>query len=328
MKKVSFFLIFTISSIIFLFSTNFENPVIFCENPIYNVGKVNSKLKEITHTFTLINKGNSPLHIEKVINTCSCTNHILSKKVLDPGESVEITITVNIEDKFGQFKDGIFIKSNDPKNPDYSLMIEGYVTVDYLIDPLGIDLGKFLQSQYKDQNEIINVKIFSEKIKGIKEIKLDNPYLTYKVNYDKKNRLYSILIFFNKKPPLGYKEGNITISFKSENPVEKNISYFYEVVPQIKVKPGGVSLSILKENNPHIFIFYIYYNRPFKILDVSLPDGFSYQLEKIRNKKNLCVYRFKLILEDENLSPDWKKENIVLRTSLEKNPFVTIEILN
>ncbi len=303
-------------------------PILYCKNSSFNVGDVNAKKKVISHIFTIENKGSGKLIITKVIPTCGCTKYEISKKELNMGETSVITINVNISDKFGEFEDGLHIQTNDPEHKSLYLLIKGNVIVDYLIYPEVIYFGRFHQSEYKNQKELFNLRIFSKSIKGIKSIKIDNPLLGYSVKYDKKNSIYTIFVFFKNKPPLGYYEGFINVLLDSKEKIEKKVAYSYEVTPKIKVRPEGINLSTLKSNYPHITFFYIYFNKPFKILNVLTPDKFSYELEKIKSKNKICLYRLKLILNDENFIPKWDKKDILIRTSYEKDPLINIEIIN
>ncbi len=328
LKKVLFFIFLLILFANTFSQKNSPSPSISCQNPCYNVGKVNANKKSISHTFIIKNIGDKKLIIKKIIPTCGCTKYNISKKELNPGETTSVSITVNISDKFGNFEEGLYLKTNDSKSPTFYLCIKGNVIVDYLIYPETIYFGKFHPREYKNQKDLFNLRIFSKKIKGISSINIDNPLLGYNTKFDKKNNIYTIILYFKKKPSLGYREGLITITLDSNKEIQKKVAYSYEVVPEIKVSPEGINLSTLKENYPHISFFYIYFKTPFKILDVSLPKGFSYEIEKIKSKTKICIYKFKLILLDENFCPKWETKNILIRTSFEKDPLIDIKIIN
>jgi len=81
-----------------------------------------------THIFKFENRGDEVLVIKEVKVDCeSCIDAVISTKELDPGEEGELEITVNSLDMIGRFTKGIYLKSNDPVNPQTIITVSGFI---------------------------------------------------------------------------------------------------------------------------------------------------------------------------------------------------------
>lgn len=80
------------------------------------------------HTFQLKNSGKQTLEIKKVSTSCACTTAEVDKEKISPGEEVEVKVTYDTGKMSGSHAKGkqertIYIKSNDPVNPQVEVMI-------------------------------------------------------------------------------------------------------------------------------------------------------------------------------------------------------------
>lgn len=84
------------------------------------------------HTFKIKNLGNEVLEIIKVATSCACTSAEASQEKINPGEEADLFITYNTGAMSGPHAKGaqeriIYIKSNDPVNPQTEIIIKAYV---------------------------------------------------------------------------------------------------------------------------------------------------------------------------------------------------------
>lgn len=77
----------------------------------------------VEHEFTIINDGDSELHLIKVSSSCGCTAAKPEKEKLQPGESTEIKVTFNSKSRYGKQKKYIYVFTNDKSNTRYRLVI-------------------------------------------------------------------------------------------------------------------------------------------------------------------------------------------------------------
>lgn len=102
-------------------------PVLNTDGTEFNFGKIAQGEKR-EHTFILTNSGNSDLQIRKVKASCGCTAVQPAKRVVAPGESVDIKTVFNSAGKVGNQNKTVTIITNDPNNSKLILWVKGEVT--------------------------------------------------------------------------------------------------------------------------------------------------------------------------------------------------------
>ncbi|MDR3668047.1 MAG: DUF1573 domain-containing protein [Ignavibacteriaceae bacterium] len=88
----------------------------------HDFGKVNEG-KVVNYTFKFRNSGKGVLEINNVSTSCSCTNAQISSKVIKPGEEGTLRVDLDTKGHEGEMNRNITIKSNDPKEPNKTLII-------------------------------------------------------------------------------------------------------------------------------------------------------------------------------------------------------------
>jgi len=101
-------------------------PVLSVDNREFMFGKINQGEKK-EHIFVLTNSGKSDLHIRKVKASCGCTAVQPAKRVIAPGESVDIKTVFNSAGKVGNQNKTVTIITNDPKQSKLILWVKGEV---------------------------------------------------------------------------------------------------------------------------------------------------------------------------------------------------------
>ncbi len=86
----------------------------------------------VKHTFQIKNLGNEILEIKKVATSCACTSAQASQEKINPQEEADLLVTYNTGLMSGSHAKGeqeriIYIKTNDPINPQVEVMIYAYV---------------------------------------------------------------------------------------------------------------------------------------------------------------------------------------------------------
>lgn len=86
----------------------------------------------VEHTFKIKNSGEEVLEINRLSTSCACTNAEIEKETLNPKEEVNLLVTYNTGLMTGAHAKGnqeriIYIKSNDPVNPQIEITIKAYV---------------------------------------------------------------------------------------------------------------------------------------------------------------------------------------------------------
>ena len=101
-------------------------PVLGVDNPEFKFGKIQQGEK-VEHIYVLTNSGKSDLKIRKVSASCGCTAVQPEKRVIAPGESVNIKTVFNSAGKMGNQNKTVTIITNDPRKSKMVLWVKGEV---------------------------------------------------------------------------------------------------------------------------------------------------------------------------------------------------------
>src|SRR6185369_9558232 len=102
---------------------------------VYDFGKT-SQVENVTGVFKFKNTGDATLKLEAPKPSCGCTVAELKPDTLAPGESGELTFTLNLGNAKAQMEKHIEVASNDPLTPDVSLTIKVDYTPLYELNPM------------------------------------------------------------------------------------------------------------------------------------------------------------------------------------------------
>jgi hypothetical protein len=81
----------------------------------------------VRNSITLTNKGKLNLEIRYIQSNCTCITVNPEKKIIKPGESVQLQWMFNTEGRAGTQNKAITIYSNDPRNPVQRITLSGYI---------------------------------------------------------------------------------------------------------------------------------------------------------------------------------------------------------
>lgn len=91
----------------------------------YDFGEV--PYEKVEHTFSVKNTGTARLEIEGVTTSCGCTKGTVESQTIQPGKSTNLLVTFDpnlmSEEVLGKVLRIVYIKSNDPKQPEVQVKI-------------------------------------------------------------------------------------------------------------------------------------------------------------------------------------------------------------
>lgn len=102
---------------------NQGTPIIQFETTFFDFGKL-SALGKVSGVFKFKNAGTAVLKMDPPRPSCGCTDANVKPDTLAPGESGEISYTINLDHPMGQVQKHISVYSNDPKTPDVQLTMQ------------------------------------------------------------------------------------------------------------------------------------------------------------------------------------------------------------
>lgn len=111
---------------------NSNQPKIEISPSFYDFGEVKfGKIAE--YKFIIENKGSKALEIKRLATSCSCTTAKTNKEILNPGEAADLFVSYDTA-AMGSGTHGtgnqeriIYVKTNDPANPQATVKIHAYV---------------------------------------------------------------------------------------------------------------------------------------------------------------------------------------------------------
>jgi hypothetical protein len=103
-----------------------NGPKLVCDEPVYQFGRVNQSAV-VTNVFMIRNEGDTTFVAGMPRATCSCTKVLLSKRMIGPGETAELTAVFTAERRIGEQRKTIYLPSSDSEKPTITFYMQGFV---------------------------------------------------------------------------------------------------------------------------------------------------------------------------------------------------------
>jgi hypothetical protein len=139
-------------------------PKIQFNTTVYDFGST-SAVQQLAGKFIISNTGSGTLEIKKPQPSCGCTVPALTKDKLAPGESTELTFTLNVSTPRGHLEKHITVPSNDPTQPTANLTLKADIVPTFDVTPPNVNLGNIHQGQ--TTSVVVQVKRLDSKPFGL-----------------------------------------------------------------------------------------------------------------------------------------------------------------
>jgi uncharacterized membrane protein len=85
--------------------------------------------EKFTYTIKITNSGKSPLTIRDVVPKCTCVKARLNQKVIQPGETVELILTIDtVNQSRGEMAKYVTLYTNDPNRQEAIIKLNIKIT--------------------------------------------------------------------------------------------------------------------------------------------------------------------------------------------------------
>lgn len=101
-------------------------PKLRLENSVVDLGRI-KKGQEAKAMINITNSGLTELNIRKLSPNCTCLSGEVTKKIIKPGETIQLDLVFKSEDRRGNQQKSMTIYSDDPKASAQRLTIKAYV---------------------------------------------------------------------------------------------------------------------------------------------------------------------------------------------------------
>lgn len=113
-------------------------PALFIEKKAYDFGTI-LEGRQMPHDFILENRGDETLKILRVRSNCACAVADYTEEI-PPGQSGKIAVVFDSKGSDGKVNHKVRVDTNDPKQENLDLSVQGYVDPVMHIDPKKIIL--------------------------------------------------------------------------------------------------------------------------------------------------------------------------------------------
>lgn len=116
-------------------------PKIVCDEPEYNFGEVDNS-HDVEHTYIIRNEGDLTLEITRARASCGCTVASIAEKSVPPGGQTEISARLSLKGRKGPQRKTVTVESNDPKQPNLTLVLAGTAIAEMEVRPNQLFFGR------------------------------------------------------------------------------------------------------------------------------------------------------------------------------------------
>lgn len=104
--------------------------------------------EEPSKTVLVGNAGDEALEINGLHTTCRCARASISKTMLQPGESTELTVTLALHDyRSNMVKSKVILCTNDPACDIQYIAVRGRIRPEFVVEPPQLDFGRVKRGQ-------------------------------------------------------------------------------------------------------------------------------------------------------------------------------------
>jgi hypothetical protein len=248
-------------------------PKLTSDLTIYDFGTLD-ETQTAEHTFVLRNEGDQPLTIARVDVSCGCTTTQVQGSTIPPGGSTTLNAKINLMGRRGRQDKNIFIHSNDPAQPQYTLKMSGTVITEVDIVPPRLDFLDMKENQSVQRE----VRITNTTAKPMKILKMDATGSAFTARLVPLDEGKTWRVAVETAPPLGGGLNRGTITLQTDNPKYPylTIPVAVQVASDVIVVPNVIVLPYVPAEKPKPATVYLAVRsrtgKDFKITRVDTPS--------------------------------------------------------
>ena len=301
-------------------------PSAVVQEPIYDVGTV-YKGDNVTHSFSILNSGDTPLHLVEVQSSCGCAV-IQHDEVIEPGSKGWVEATLDTSNLSGPIAKSVTVLTNDSANPKLNLVIKANVKVRITAQP---NYARFM-SVFGQGEQHITIAVSSKEMRNFRIEDVRSPYKFLRAEYQREpsdeggsSDTWLIDLTLAARPPVGPLADFVIV--RTNHPVmpELKIPISGFVRPVLAVSPRIANFGKVELLQSQMTSLEV---RNLGGDEISLSDlqinlqGVRGEIEAIEEGK---VYKVSLTLDPGMPKGDFKG-TLKIRTSSPLQPVVEVEL--
>ena len=309
-RFLKFKFIFLSSLLLFLeplsAQSNSTRPVIEIQSSEYNFGTV-SEGTGVQHEFTINNKGNADLIIQRVIAGCGCTAAAVINQAIAAGSETKLNVTFDSKGMSGDQEKLIRVYSNDPENPISTVKLTGNVYLEVNAQPANVVFNDITRGQSEPLNKEVRIQANEKSNVTIGDIKSFSKYIRIEnVQGGEKQKKFNVVLDPNL--PLGDFRERIVVNLSGYSRANLNMPVYANVKGQLQVTPTAISFGIISGNEKIIRKVIVENKSDKNYILKSVESNSDAISTKIEEQKPGKVYAVIVSLDPKKINTDLRAE--------------------
>jgi hypothetical protein len=222
-------------------------PRIVVEPEVLDFGTLNQH-ESRSGEVMIMNRGDVPLHIEKVETSCGCTAAVPDRDVLSPGESTALSIDFNSKSFQGEQNKTVKIFTNDPDRPESHVIVHASIHVPLQTVPPHPRLG--FPKLRQGQTETREFKFYAPDVERLEiELERHDPEkfaIEVVPDYEGDPQRAALRITVPETMPVGKQRDMIRVATNVPEQPTMDIELRANVVEELTVFPERLSMRFLQ----------------------------------------------------------------------------------
>jgi len=303
-------------------------PMLTATDRYYDAGRISAAGPPIVHTFTIANTGTAPLNILEVEPMCECARFSLGANRLAPQKSTSLEIVLDVRDKRGSFYDGVWLVTDDPRQPRAAFYIVGdaYTRLDVSPDILSFSMAP--KEHVNGATAELAVAINDDDVHALQSVSGSSPTVTAAFTpVDDRHYRVSVRLQVAEAEVMLDEWVELVFSGKVEERVRVPVRGL--VTGPIQPSTRYLDLLDFAQSSPPERVVYLWDSVPFTVTRVETPPWLSAvarPLERTAGGKPVHVQKITFRLDLETTLPMQPPTHLVVHTDHPAAPRVILTL--
>jgi hypothetical protein len=237
------------------------------------------------YAFEVINRTDEPLHIAAVRSSCGCTNPIVPKDTLQPGERGSVVAVLNTVGFTGSKSATITVVFDRPYYAEMQLSVRGYIRSDVVLEPAEINFGEVRQGEPMERQILLSYAGRNDW--QIKDVKVPDPHIRANITEQKRGNglvQYQLSVELTPGLPIGDLIDQLVLTTDDRNLSSVLVPIRGRILSDLTVSPASVSFGALQASDRITKRLIVKGDEEFQILSAASNDSrirFTIDSEKI-----------------------------------------------
>ncbi len=271
-------------------------PRLAVDQAVFDFGTVERGAR-VDHTFRLLNRGEGELRIDHVKSSCGCTVAVLSERVVPQGGEGRVAVSLDTGRLAGRTTKTVTVYTNDPAAPVVGLSLAGQVSVDLVVTPTPLYLGRVRRGDAV-RREVVITPGREGAAFTVERVERTNPAVSARLEPRPDGPGQRLVVELDHDVPLGRFNETLTLHTTSPREPIVTLPVFGSVEGDVVVLPPQVTFGVTRGGGSAERELWIRNRgaRPVAVTRVVVPERVAtYELTPVRDGEE---YRLVVRLRD------------------------------